>query len=373
MGVRTNADTPEDARRARELGAEGIGLCRTEHMFMEDGRLEVVRRMILAEDEAASEAALAELEPMQRRDCEGIFEAMDGLPVTVRLLDPPLHEFLPSSWELREELAELERVDGTSEKAAELRRRLKAVENLEEKNPMLGLRGARLGITRPEVYRMQARAIAEAVRAEREAGRNPVVEVMIPLVGFPEELEATRRAVEGAVEEALGRGALGGEGAVKIGTMMELPRACMVADEIAEHADFFSFGTNDLTQTALGFSRDDAEAKFLPLYLEEGIVERNPFEAVDRRGVGRLVETARELGRGANPSLKLGVCGEHGGDPESVAFFHGVGLDYVSCSPYRVPVARLAAAQAALRREEPPGSAGEGSERAPVAPGVSRW
>jgi pyruvate,orthophosphate dikinase len=322
-------------------------------MFMEDGRLEVVRRMILAEDEAASQAALAELEPMQKRDFEGIFRAMDGLPVAVRLLDPPLHEFLPNSRELREELRALERFDGTSEKAQELRRRLGAVENLEEKNPMLGLRGVRLGITRPEVYRMQARAIAEAVRSERKAGRRPVVEVMVPLVGFPEELGRARGAVEEAVARVLGEGALSGDEAVKIGTMIELPRACVVADEIAPRADFFSFGTNDLTQTALGLSRDDAEGKFLALYLEEGIVERNPFETLDRRGVGRLVETACELGRGANPSLKLGVCGEHGGDPGSIAYFHGMGLGYVSCSPYRVPVARLAAAQAALRDPNP--------------------
>jgi pyruvate,orthophosphate dikinase len=360
MGVRANADTPEDARRARELGAEGIGLCRTEHMFMEDGRLEIVRRMILAENEEASEEALSELEPLQRQDFEGICREMDALPVTVRLLDPPLHEFLPNSWEVREELRALERFDGTSEKARELRRRLRAVENLEEKNPMLGLRGVRLGITKPEVYRMQARAIAEAVRAEREAGRSPVVEVMVPLVGFPEELGRTRRAVEESVAEVLGEGAFSGEDAVKIGTMIELPRACVVADEIAPYADFFSFGTNDLTQTTLGFSRDDAEGKFLSEYLEKGIVEENPFERLDLRGVGRLISAACESGRGANPDLKLGVCGEHGGDPESVAFFHGAGLDYVSCSPYRLPVARLAAARAAIGAEVPPtGARGE--------------
>jgi pyruvate,orthophosphate dikinase len=369
--VRANADTPEDARRARELGAEGIGLCRTEHMFMEDGRLEIVRRMILAEDEEASKQALSELEPLQRRDFEGIFREMDGLPVTVRLLDPPLHEFLPSSAELREELADLERVDGTSETAGELRHRLRAVENLEERNPMLGLRGVRLGFTRPEIYRMQARAIAEAVRAEREDGHSPVIEVMIPLVGFPEELKRARRVVEEAVAEVLGDDVSSGD-AVRIGTMIELPRACVVADEVAAHADFFSFGTNDLTQTTLGFSRDDAEGKVLPLYLEEGILEENPFETLDQRGVGKLVSTACKLGRAANPSLKLGVCGEHGGDPESAAFFHEAGLDYVSCSPYRLPVARLAAAQAALRCEGLASSAGGGLKIATVAPGVIR-
>jgi len=351
LGVRANADTPADARRARELGAEGIGLCRTEHMLMEGGRLETVRRMILAEDEVASEQALSELEPLQRQDFAGIFREMDGLPVAVRLLDPPLHEFLPSSRELREELAELERFDGTSEKARELRHRLRVVENLEEKNPMLGLRGVRLGLTRPKVYQMQARAIAEAMRAEREAGRSPVVEVMVPLVSFPKELEEVRRAVEEAMAEVLGEERTGAA-AVKIGTMIELPRACVAADEIAPHADFFSFGTNDLTQTTLGFSRDDAEGKFLPPYLEGGIVGENPFETLDRRGVGKLVSTACELGRAANPDLKLGVCGEHGGDPESVAFFHEAGLAYVSCSPYRVPVARLAAALVALGSEK---------------------
>lgn len=269
---------------------------------------------------------------------------MDGLPVTVRLLDPPLHEFLPDPGELREELRALERSDGSSRMARELRHRLQVVGTLEERNPMLGLRGVRLGITRPEVYRMQARAIARAVLAERGAGRSPVVEVMIPLVAFPQELELARGEVGAVLEKILGAGH-----GVSIGTMMELPRACLVADEIAEHADFFSFGTNDLTQTTLGLSRDDAEATFLPLYLEEGIVDQNPFETLDGRGVGRLVQGACELGRAASPSLKLGVCGEHGGDPESVAFFHEAGLDYVSCSPYRVPVARLAAAQAALR------------------------
>jgi pyruvate,orthophosphate dikinase len=344
MRVRANADTPQDARRARELGAEGIGLCRTEHMFMEDGRLEIVRRMIFAEDEVTSEEALSKLELLQQDDFESIFRAMDGLPVTVRLLDPPLHEFLPSHRELREELSASERADGASRRFAELRHRLRVVENLEEKNPMLGLRGVRLGLTRPDVYRTQMRAIARAAQNVRREGVEPVVEVMIPLVSLPAELEEARREAEAVLAEVLGDGH-----GVKVGTMVELPRACVAAGEIALHADFFSFGTNDLTQTTLGFSRDDAEERFLPFYLREGLLEENPFETLDREGVGRLVSIACRAGRAADPALKLGVCGEHGGDPKSIAFFHEADLDYVSCSPYRVPVARIAAGQAALK------------------------
>ncbi len=336
MGVRANADTPDDARRARELGAQGIGLCRTEHMFMEGERLRIMREMILSEDDEALREALTLLEPMQREDFEGIFRAMSGLPVTVRLLDPPLHEFLPDSKDLAKEIAEREaRGEGTEEQ----RRQLRVAEGLEERNPMLGLRGCRLGLLRPEVYLMQARAIAQAARTVREAGVEPLVEVMIPLVGFPSELERMRTLLLAE---------LGKEG-VPIGTMIELPRACAVAGEIAEVADFFSFGTNDLTQMVCGISRDDAEEKFLSEYLRSGILRENPFETLDQDGVGRLVRMARELGRATNPHLKLGVCGEHGGDPKSIAFFHETGLDYVSCSPFRVPGARLAAAQAALR------------------------
>ncbi len=334
--VRANADAPEDARRARELGAQGIGLCRTEHMFMEGERLRIMREMILSEDDEALREALTLLEPMQREDFEGIFRAMSGLPVTVRLLDPPLHEFLPDSKDLAKEIAEREaRGEGTEEQ----RRQLRVAEGLEERNPMLGLRGCRLGLLRPEVYLMQARAIAQAARTVREAGVEPLVEVMIPLVGFPSELERMRTLLLAE---------LGKEG-VPIGTMIELPRACAVAGEIAEVADFFSFGTNDLTQMVCGISRDDAEEKFLSEYLRSGILRENPFETLDQDGVGRLVRMARELGRATNPHLKLGVCGEHGGDPKSIAFFHETGLDYVSCSPFRVPGARLAAAQAALR------------------------
>jgi pyruvate,orthophosphate dikinase len=345
LGVRANADTLADAKKAQDFGAEGIGLCRTEHMFMEDGRLEVMRRMILAEDEESSKEALAELEPLQRDDFEEIFRAMSGLPVTVRLLDPPLHEFLPDSRELTERLAELDGED--SEEASQLRRQLRVVEGLEEANPMLGLRGCRLGIARPEIYRMQSRAIAEATEAVAEEGYEPVVEIMIPLVGFGNELSGVRSEVETVIEEVLGR-----DHGVQIGTMIELPRSCVTAGEIAGGADFFSFGTNDLTQTVCGLSRDDAEGAFLARYLEEGILEKNPFETIDREGVGELISMACERGREANPELKLGICGEHGGDSESIEFCHEAGLDYVSCSSYRVPVARLAAAQAAVGARE---------------------
>jgi pyruvate,orthophosphate dikinase len=324
MKVRANADTPEDAARAREFGAQGIGLCRTEHMFMAEDRLPLVREMIMASDERSRRAALDELLPLQQSDFEGIFEAMAGLPVTIRLLDPPLHEFLPSLEETTDE---------------QMRRRIRA---LQEANPMLGTRGCRLGLQYPEIYEMQVRAIVRAALAvEQRTGDAPLVEIMHPLVGFAEELRRLRELTEGVAGE---------EGAHEYlcGTMIELPRACMRADEIAEHADFFSFGTNDLTQTALGFSRDDAEGKFLAFYLEDGVLERNPFETLDRSGVGELMEIAVERGRRVKEELKLGICGEHGGDPDSIAFCHGLGLDYVSCSPYRVPLARLAAAQAAL-------------------------
>ncbi len=345
LNVRANADTPADAKKALEFGAEGIGLCRTEHMFMQDGRLELMQAMILSEDEDAAKEALGNLEPLQRGDFEEIFEAMDGLPVTVRLLDPPLHEFLPDSRELGERLAGLE--DQRSEEASELRRQLRVIESLEEANPMLGLRGCRLGLTRPEIYRMQVKAIVEAAKTVTEKGLTPVVEIMIPLVGFGRELEVTREEVDATVREVLGE-----ENPVQIGTMIELPRACMTAGEIAERADFFSFGTNDLTQTTCGLSRDDAEGGFLATYLEKGILEKNPFETLDRDGVGRLVSLACERGREANPGLKIGICGEHGGDPESIEFFHEANMDYVSCSPYRVPIARLAAAQAAMTEDE---------------------
>ena len=326
LRVRANADTPEDARKAREFGAEGIGLCRTEHMFMAEERLPVVREMIMAENEDGRRAALDRLLPMQQSDFEGIFEAMAGLPVTIRLLDPPLHEFLPPLDEAHDE---------------RMRQRIRA---LQEANPMLGTRGCRLGLQWPEVYEMQVRAIVRAARAvEERTGDAPLVEIMHPLVGFGEELRRLRELTVSVAEEEQA-------GEYLCGTMIELPRACVRADEIAEHADFFSFGTNDLTQTALGFSRDDAEGKFLTHYLETGVLERNPFETLDRSGVGDLMRIARERAL-AVKELKMGICGEHGGEPASVAFCHELGLDYVSCSPYRVPLARLAAAQAALAEQ----------------------
>jgi pyruvate,orthophosphate dikinase len=337
LGVRANADTPEDAVKAREFGAQGIGLCRTEHMFITEERLPVVREMILAQDETGRRAALDKLLPMQQGDFEAIFEAMAGLPVTIRLLDPPLHEFLPPLEQATDE---------------RMRRRIK---QLQEANPMLGTRGCRLGLQWPEIYEMQVRAIIRAARAvEDRSGEAPLVEIMHPLVAFEEELRRLRElTVRVAAEEAP-------EVEYLCGTMIELPRACIRADEIAEHADFFSFGTNDLTQTALGFSRDDAEGKFLTHYLEEGVLERNPFETLDVGGVGDLMRIGVERGRAAKPQLKLGICGEHGGEPKSVAFCHELGLDYVSCSPFRVPLARLAAAQAALAEAGSPAYAAAG-------------
>ena len=325
LQVRANADTPDDAKKAREFGAQGIGLCRTEHMFMAEERLPIVREMIMASGEDERRDALDKLLPMQQSDFEGIFEAMAGLPVTIRLLDPPLHEFLPPLEEATDE---------------RMRERIKS---LQESNPMLGTRGCRLGLLWPEIYEMQVRAIIRAaVAVEERTGEAPLVEIMHPLVGFAEELHRLRAiTISTANEESE-------EVEYLVGTMIELPRACIRADEIAEHADFFSFGTNDLTQTTLGFSRDDAEGKFLSRYLEDGVLERNPFETLDQSGVGDLMRIAVERGRSTKDDIKMGICGEHGGEPASVAFCHGLGLDYVSCSPYRVPLARLAAAQAAL-------------------------
>ncbi|HWE80392.1 MAG TPA: putative PEP-binding protein, partial [Gaiellaceae bacterium] len=325
LKIRANGDNPADAVRAREFGAQGIGLCRTEHMFFGDERLPVMQEMILAESEAGRRDALERLLPFQQADFDGIFEAMHGLPVTIRLLDPPLHEFLPPEDQAVDEA---------------MRARIRA---LHEANPMLGMRGCRLGLVYPEIYEMQIRAIARAaLTVEARTGEPPLVEIMHPLVGFAEELRRLRVLTERVwAEEAPGL-------AHTVGTMIELPRACMSAAEIAEHAQFFSFGTNDLTQTALGLSRDDAEGKFLSRYLADGVIERNPFEVLDTEGVGGLMRIGVERGRGANPTLKIGICGEHGGEPRSIAFCHSLGLDYVSCSPYRVPLARLAAAQAAL-------------------------
>jgi pyruvate,orthophosphate dikinase len=337
LGVRANADTGADAARARELGAEGIGLCRTEHMFLGEERLPVVREMILADNEVGEARALAKLLSVQREDFEAILEAMDGLPVTVRLLDPPLHEFLPSI----EELAIREAVEGLSSEEKDL---LAAARSWHEQNPMLGTRGVRLGVVKPGLYGMQVRALVEAALDRAKAGGKPVVEIMIPLTVTREEMAEARGWVTEAIAQALhgSRRKLD----ITIGTMIETPRAAVRADEIAEVADFFSFGTNDLTQMAFGFSRDDVESRVMPVYLEHGLLRRNPFDTIDVDGVGDLVATAVERGRRTNSHLKLGVCGEHGGDPASIAFFQRVGLDYVSCSPFRVPVARLAAAQA---------------------------
>ena len=328
LQVRANADTPEDAAKAREFGAQGIGLCRTEHMFMAEERLPIVREMILASGEDERRSALEKLLPMQQADFEGIFDAMAGLPVTIRLLDPPLHEFLPPLEEATDE---------------RMRERITA---LRESNPMLGTRGCRLGLLWPEIYEMQVRAIIRAaVAVEERSGDSPLVEIMHPLVGFAEELHRLRAiTIATANDESE-------ETEYLVGTMIELPRACVRADEIAEYADFFSFGTNDLTQTTLGFSRDDAEGKFLTRYLEDGVLERNPFETLDQTGVGELMRIGVERGRSAKEDIKLGICGEHGGEPASVAFCHELGLNYVSCSPYRVPLARLAAAQAALAEQ----------------------
>jgi pyruvate,orthophosphate dikinase len=338
LGVRANADTPEDAARAREFGAEGIGLCRTEHMFMAEDRQPKMRAMIMAESEDERRAALDELLPLQQGDFEGLFDEMEGLPVTIRLLDPPLHEFMPHAEEVAQHLerARIEQTDNLED----LEHTLERIHSLAETNPMLGTRGVRLGVLHPEVYEMQIRAIFRAALAVSEP---PELEIMIPLVAYERELELMRGLVKRVAEE---------EDATSlrfsVGTMIELPRACFVANRIAEFADFFSFGTNDLTQTALGFSRDDVEGSFLGRYIDTKVLDRSPFETIDRPGVGWLVRLAAWTGREAKPELKLGICGEHGGDPESIAFFQMAGLDYVSCSPYRVPIARVAAAQAAI-------------------------
>jgi pyruvate, orthophosphate dikinase len=343
LGVRANADTPEDAGRAQRFGAEGIGLCRTEHMFMAADRQPKMRAMIMAEDEDGRRGALDELLPLQQSDFEGLFDAMAGWPVTIRLLDPPLHEFLPDRFELHEEIVRA-RID-RSARLEGLEAQFERVRSLEETNPMLGTRGVRLGVMHPEIYEMQVRAIARAARAVKErTGRAPGLEIMIPLVAYEGELELVRaRVLSVAEEEGLTYGA-----DFNVGTMIELPRACFIADRIANHADFFSFGTNDLTQAGIGFSRDDIEGRIIPRYVEEKIVDGSPFATIDKAGVGELVRIAVQRGRSAQPDLEMGVCGEHGGDPDSIRFLHDAGLDYVSCSPFRLPIARVAAAQAAI-------------------------
>jgi pyruvate,orthophosphate dikinase len=341
LKIRTNAETPLDARTARKFGAEGIGLARTEHMFFDAGRISAVREMIMAEDPAGRRAALAKLLPMQRDDFIELFRIMKGLPVTIRLLDPPLHEFLPKNDAEFQEMARITGKDLTSirHRAAELH----------ESNPMLGHRGCRLAITYPEICEMQARAIFEAaITVAKEAGEAVCPEIMIPLIATSKEFDILKKIVDEVGADAMGKS--GAKIDYMVGTMIELPRAALMAGDIAKQAEFFSFGTNDLTQTAFGLSRDDA-ASFLPTYQKQGILEQDPFVSIDIDGVGELVRIATERGRKTRSDIKLGICGEHGGDPASIHFCHEIGLDYVSCSPYRVPIARLAAAQAALSKD----------------------
>jgi pyruvate,orthophosphate dikinase len=342
LKIRTNADTPADAAKAREFGAEGIGLCRTEHMFFGEDRILAMRQMILASDAAGRKAALDKLEPFQKADFVGIFEAMDGLPVTIRLLDPPLHEFLPHDHKGQEEIAKSLGIDAKKVK--------ERVDELHEFNPMMGFRGCRLPVVFPEIGDMQVRAIIEAAIEVKKKGKSVLPEIMIPLVGVIEELTMLKKRAIAVAEECMK--AAGVKVEYQIGTMIELPRAALTADEIATEAEFFSFGTNDLTQMTFGFSRDDIKG-FMPTYLKEKILPVDPFQSIDQKGVGKLIDMGIKLGRESrkakhNQHLKVGICGEHGGDPESVVFCHKVGMDYVSCSPFRVPIARLAAAQAAL-------------------------
>jgi pyruvate,orthophosphate dikinase len=345
LEVWANADYPADARRAREYGARGIGLTRTEHMFFEPERLPIVQRMILADSSADRVEALNELLPFQRSDFEGLFEAMTGLPVIIRLIDPPLHEFLPGLEELIEEVATA-KAKGETEGLEEKEELLKSVRNLHESNPMMGLRGVRLSIVMPEIVEMQVRAIFEAAADVKIAGHEPKPEVMIPLTGHINELKVIQpRLVEIARDVMDEKGV---EFDYKFGTMIEIPRAALTAKEIASVAEFFSFGTNDLTQMTFGYSRDDAERNFLLEYVEQGILPVNPFQSIDEDGVGRLMDICTREGREARPELEVGICGEHGGDPDSIMLCHKYGLNYVSCSPFRVPVARLAAAHAAL-------------------------
>jgi pyruvate, orthophosphate dikinase len=349
IGVRANADNPEDAQKAFEFGAGGIGLCRTEHMFMDLKRIPIVQKMILAETYSERKDALAELLPMQQGDFEGIFEAMQGFPVTIRLLDPPLHEFLPDKEELLVEVTKLQILDPSSPELKKKELLLKKVRQLDEYNPMLGHRGCRLGMVYPEIYEMQAKAIFYASAKLADKGMDVQPEIMIPLVGHVNELKQMRQLVIDAAEKV--QEETGKQFEYTIGTMIEIPRAAITADQIAQEADFFSFGTNDLTQTTFGYSRDDAEGKFLQNYIENKVLPENPFAVLDQDGVGRLVEMGVRLGREAKPTLKTGICGEHGGEKSSIDFCYKTGLDYVSCSPYRVPLARLAAAQATIRHD----------------------
>ena len=355
LQVWANADYPKDARRARSYGAVGIGLCRTEHMFFEPERLPIVQRMILADSIEERTKALDELLPFQRSDFEGLFEAMDGYPVIIRLIDPPLHEFLPSAEELQEKII-TKRIEsmaayvlgkGESKEVHGLEKILKAVEALHESNPMMGLRGVRLSIVMPEIVEMQVRAIFEAACNVTKRGVKAKPEVMIPLTGTVKELEWIQPRLKKIAEKVMGE--KGVSFPYKFGTMIEIPRAAVTAGEIAKLAEFFSFGTNDLTQMTFGYSRDDAERNFLVTYVEQGILPKNPFQTIDRGGVGRLMKMAVEEGRKTRPDLEVGICGEHGGDPDSIEWCHMIGQHYVSCSPFRVPIARLAAAHVALK------------------------
>ncbi len=358
LGVYANADTPEDASKARDFGAEGIGLCRTEHMFMQTERLPVVQEMIMAETPDSRRKCLEQLLPMQREDFQGIFRAMKGLPVTVRLLDPPLHEFLPSLEDLLVEVTELRATKGDATTLSQKERLLRRVRVLHESNPMLGLRVCRLGIVYPEIYQMQVRAIMEAAVEVKKEKIDVRPLIMIPGVGTVTEMKALKDLVSNEAERIIK--ASGVKVPYQVGTMIELPRACLVAHRIAEHAEFFSFGTNDLTQTVFGYSRDDAEGSFIPIYLDRKILREDPFQVIDQDGVGEMMRMALERGRSTRPDIKVGICGEHGGDPASVQYCHDIKLDYVSCSPFRVPIARLAAAQAVLKdREKERGAGGK--------------
>ena len=347
LEVWANADTPEDARRARGFGAKGIGLCRTEHMFMQPERLPIMQEMVVARTREERVKALDKLEVMQKEDFVGIFEAMEGLPVTIRLLDPPLHEFLPKKSDLLSRLEELKKEGrGDSEEVREILSVLARMDALHEANPMLGFRGCRLGIVYPEIYEMQVRAIFEAACDVIEKGRVVKAKVMMPLVGTEEEMKRLKELTDKVADEIMKK--RGTELSYEVGSMVEVPRAAVAADEVAKYAEFFSFGTNDLTQTTFGYSRDDAEGKFLAEYIRLGVLPDNPFHTLDRKGVGRLMAIAVEEAKKVREDIELGICGEHGGDPMSIAFCHSIGLDYVSCSPFRVPVARLSAAHAAL-------------------------
>ncbi|HEX9136030.1 MAG TPA: pyruvate, phosphate dikinase, partial [Nitrospirota bacterium] len=353
LGVRANADIPRDAKMARKFGAEGIGLCRTEHMFFAEDRLPIVQQMILADNTEAREKALSKLLPMQRSDFKGLFETMEGYPVTVRLLDPPLHEFLPKREELMCEVAVMQAKKAPKASITKKVKLLHRVEDLHELNPMLGHRGCRLGIVYPEITRMQTRAIIEAACELAKKGKKIVPEIMVPLVGLKKEFQNQKDLIKKTADEVMQK--KGVKVDYMIGTMIELPRAVLIADEIAKEAEFFSFGTNDLTQTTFGFSRDDA-GKFIGYYTENNILEKDPFQTLDQEGVGQLVKMGVARGRGTRPNLKVGICGEHGGDPASVEFCYKTGLNYVSCSPFRVPIARLAAAQAKLKEKGVGGS-----------------